>query len=182
MPDYSEWQFQSNIAAVVIFAAYGEALYLAQSMEMGMRIFYYLDKTLPTTPPGKSPRMNLDDEPLADINVNSLGGFIRRFRRELFEEGDIEPEMRSLMRKLEQAVDDRNRLVHTYWWETSALFASPEGREKMLAELNKLITEFRYYDRIIRRLVLTYLAHYNLDPLKITSDKFQGWLSQEKPV
>jgi hypothetical protein len=90
--------------------------------------------------------------------------------------------MRSLMRKLEQAVDDRNRLVHTYWWETSALFASPEGREKMLSELNQLITEFRFYDRIIRRLVLTYLAHYNLDPLKITSDKFQGWLSQEKPV
>jgi hypothetical protein len=88
MAEFPAGQTQTPIYAVVIFAAYGEALYLAQSMEMGMRIFYYLDKTLPTTPPGKSPRMILDDEPLADINMNSLGGFIRRFRRELFEEGE----------------------------------------------------------------------------------------------
>ncbi len=175
-------KFQSGISPFVVFATYGEALYLAQSMEMGMRIFYYLDKTLPVTPPGKSPRFNLDDEPLADINMNSLGGFIRRFRRELFEEGEIEPEMRSLMRKLEKSVDDRNRLVHTYWWECSQQFSTPEGRAAMLVELNELITQFRYYDKIIRRLVLTYLVHYELNPLKINSDKFQGWLAQESQV
>ena len=115
-------KFQTGISPFVVLATYGEALYLAQSMEMGMRIFYYLDKTLPTTPPGKSPRFNLEDEPLSDLSMNSLGGFIRRFRRELFEEGEIEPEMRSLMRKLEKSVDDRNRLVHTYWWECSQQF------------------------------------------------------------
>jgi hypothetical protein len=175
-------QTQSPVYAVVIYAAYGEALYLAQSMEMGMRIFYYLDKTLPTTPPGKSPRMNLDDEPLADINMNSLGGFIRRFRRELFEEGEIDPEMRNLMKKLEQSVDDRNRLVHTYWWERSLQFETDEGRAAMLAELNEMITRFRLYDQVIRRMVLTYLVHYNLDPLKITSDKFQGWYRQAKAL
>jgi hypothetical protein len=175
-------KFQSGISPFVVLATYGEALYLAQSMEMGMRIFYYLDKTLPTTPPGKNPRFNLDDEPLSDLNMNSLGGFIRRFRRELFEEGEIEPEMRNLMRKLEKAVDDRNRLVHTYWWDCSQKFNTPEGRSAMLVELNDLITQFRFYDKIIRRLVLTYFKHYELDPFKVNSDKFQGWLMQETRV
>ena len=52
----------------------------------------------------------------------------------------------------------------------------------MLVELNELITQFRFYDKIIRRLVLTYLNHYELDPFKITSDKFQGWLIQETRI
>jgi hypothetical protein len=86
------------------------------------------------------------------------------------------------VKKLEQAVDDRNRLVHTYWWERSLHFDTHEGRAIMLAELNELITRFRLYDQMIRRMVLTYLTHYKLDPLKITSDKFQGWYKQAKPI
>ena len=111
-----------------LFAAYGEALYLAQSMEVGMRIFYWLDKALPNKPPGKSPRVDFDAEPLPDINVNSLGGFIRQFRRELMEEGGVDAETRTIMRKLEQSADDRNWLVHNFWWERSDRLDSPEGR------------------------------------------------------
>ena len=102
-----------------LYAVFGEALFLAQSMEVGMRIFYWLDKALPNTPPGKNPRIDFDAEPLPDINVNSLGGFIRQFRREMMEEGGVDPETRNTIRQLEQSADDRNWLVHTFWWERS---------------------------------------------------------------
>lgn len=167
-----------TVSKADVYAAYGEALYLAQSMEMGMRIFYYLDKTLPNIPPGKSPRLDFDDESLPEINTNSLGGFIRQFRRELLEEGAIDPQTRSLMRKLEQSVEYRNWLVHTYWWERSSQFNTAEGRAEMLAELQELIAQFRGYDQMICRFVLLYFAHYGLDPLQIASADFQSYLGR----
>jgi hypothetical protein len=165
-----------------IFAAYGEALYLAQSMEVGMRIFYWLDKALPNSPPGKSPRINFDTEPLPDINVNSLGGFIRQFRRELMEEGGIDPETRSIMRKLEQSADDRNWLVHTFWWERSGGLAKPDERAGLLAELQGLVDQFRYNDQLIRRLVLLSLDNVGLRYDQFPSPRFQGYIRGEFTV
>lgn len=162
-----------------LFAAYGEALYLAQSMEVGMRIFYLLDKTLPNTPPGKNPRINFDEEPLPDINVNSLGGFIRQFRREMMEEGGVDAETRNIMRKLEQSADDRNWLVHTFWWERSEILDTPEGRVGLSNELQRVIDQFRYNDQLIRQLVLLCLAHYGFTVDKFSSPKFQKYIRGE---
>ena len=78
------------VTAKEIYAAYGEALSFAQSMETGMRIFYLLDKALPKAPPGKLPRLNFDDETPPDLNINSLGGFIFQFRKEMMEEGTVD--------------------------------------------------------------------------------------------
>jgi hypothetical protein len=165
-----------SVSIVDLFASYGEALYLAQSMEVGMRIFYWLDKTLPKTPPGKSPRIDFDAEPLPDINVNSLGGFIRQFRRELMEEGGVDAETRSIMRKLEQSADDRNWLVHTFWWERSERMDKAEDRAGMLVELQGLVDQFRQNDQLIRRLVLLSLEHYDLTPDKFPSPRFQEYI------
>jgi len=162
-----------------LFAAYGEALYLAQSMEVGMRIFYWLDKALPKSPPGKSPRIDFDTEPLPDINVNSLGGFIRQFRRELMEEGDIDAETRSIMRKLEQSADDRNRLVHTFWWERSGQLDKLDTRASLLAELQGLVAQFRHNDQLIRRLVLICLDNYGLAYDQFPSPRFQVYMRGE---
>jgi len=159
-----------------LYASYGEALYLAQSMEVGMRIFYWLDKALPNKPPGKSPRIDFDAEPLPDINVNSLGGFIRQFRRELMEEGGVDAETRSIMRKLEQSADDRNRLVHTFWWEWSDRLNTKEGRINLLTELHGLVDQFRHNDQLIRRLVLLCLEHYDLTYEQFPSPRFQGYI------
>jgi len=162
-----------------LFASYGEALYLAQSMEVGMRIFYWLDKALPNKPPGKSPRIDFDAEPLPDINVNSLGGFIRQFRRELMEEGGVDAETRTIMRKLEQSADDRNWLVHTFWWERSDRLNTAEGRANLLMELRGLVDQFRYNDQLIRRLVLLCLEHYDLAFEQFPSPRFQGYIRGE---
>lgn len=159
-----------------IFQAYGEALYLAQSMEMGMRIFYYLDKELPAMPPGKKPRIDFDQELPPDINTNSLGGFIRQFRKELLEEGAVDTQMRTLMRKLEQAAEDRNDLVHIYWWQRAPLLHTQEGRAEILAELRTLISQYRGYDEIIRRLVLLILEHFGLLPDEFQSARLQGYI------
>jgi len=164
------------VGIVELFAAYGEALYLAQSMEIGMRIFYWLDKTLPNRPPGKSPRIDFDAEPLPDINVNSLGGFIRQFRREMMEEGGVDAETRNLMRKLEQSADDRNWLVHTFWWERSERLDTPQGRASVLEELHRVVDQFKYNDQLIRRLVLLCLEHYGLAYEQIASPRFQGYV------
>ena len=159
-----------------MFAVYGEALYLAQSMEVGMRIFYWLDKTLPNKPPGKSPRIDFDAEPLPDINVNSLGGFIRQFRREMMEEGGIDTETRNTMRNLEQSADDRNWLVHNFWWERTGLLEKEEDRARVLAELRGVVENFRHNDQLIRQLVLLCLVHFELAPEQIPSPRFQSYI------
>ncbi len=168
---------QSHLISITdLFTVYGEALYLAQSMEVGMRIFYWLDKALPNKPPGKSPRIDFDAEPLPDINVNSLGGFIRQFRREMMEEGDIDAETRNTMRNLEQSVDDRNWLVHTFWWERTDHLDKEEDRVRVLAELRGIVEKFRHNDQLIRLLVLLCLQHYDLTPEQIPSPRFQGYI------
>ena len=159
-----------------VYAAFGKALLLAQSMETGMFIFYWLDKVLPVTPPGKPPRIDYSAEPLSEINMNSLGGCLRQFRREMFEEGTVDVETRSLMRKLEQAAADRNELVHSYGWKRAHLFATQQGREEMLAELDTLIASFRFGNKIVRQLVLLCLESNGLAPQHMTASEFQNYL------
>ncbi len=163
-----------------VYAAYGKVLYLAQSMEMGMRIFYWLDAALPNTPPGKAPRVDFNQEPLPDANINSLGGFIRQFRKELMEEGTVDVQTRAIMRKLEYAVEQRNWLVHYYWAERSSAFESGEGRADMLAELLELLASFLYHDRLIRHMVKLILANYGLQAEQITAESFQSYLRMER--
>ena len=165
-----------HVSLTDLFSVYGEALYLAQSMEVGMRIFYWLDKTLPNKPPGKSPRIDFDAEPLPDINVNSLGGFIRQFRREMMEEGDIDAETRNTMRNLEQSANDRNWLVHTFWWERTGLMANEKDRAQVLTELRGVVEKFRRNDQLIRQLVRLALAHYELTVDHFPSPRFQGYI------
>jgi len=142
-----------------------------------MRIFYWLDKALPNTPPGKSPRVDFDEDPLLEYNVYSLGGFIRQFRKELMEEGTIDTETRGIMRKLEQAVTDRNWLVHSYWGQRTTAIEQEEGRELMIAELQELMENFRYHDLLIRQMVLLLLSHYELTPEEIEPISFQSYIN-----
>lgn len=164
------------VSLTQLYAVFGEALALAQSMEVGMRIFYWLDKALPNTPPGKNPRIDFDAEPLPDINVNSLGGFIRQFRREMMEEGGVDPETRHTIRQLEQSADDRNWLVHTFWWERSEALDTPGGRALVLQELQRVVGQFQYNDQLIRRLVLLCLEHYGFTIDQFPSPKFQKYV------
>jgi hypothetical protein len=163
-----------------LFALYGEALFLAQSMETGMRIFYWLDKKLPEAPPGKLPRIDFTAEPLNDLTMNSLGGFLRQFKRELLNEGTVDVQTRGLMRKLEKTADARNYLVHTYWWERSAQFTTPTGRLEIQRELQGLVEEYRWSNRLIRQLVLLCLGHYGFAPDQFDAEAFQGYLSMSQ--
>jgi hypothetical protein len=160
-----------------LYALYGEALFLAQSMETGMRIFYWLDKRLPEAPPGKLPRIDFTAEPLNDLTMNSLGGFLRQFKRELLNEGTVDVQTRGLMRKLEKTADARNYLVHTYWWDRSAQLTIPAGRAEIQGELTSLVEEYRWSNRLIRQLVLMCVQHYGFSPDQFDSEAFQGYLS-----
>jgi len=171
----------SNVSDSELFAAYGEALYLAQSMENGLRIFYSLDKVLPNLPPGKLPRIDFKEDPLPELSMNSLGGFIRQFRKELADEGTIDSETRSIMRKLENAVIDRNWLVHTYWWDHVDKLGTSTGRANVLAELKQLIWLFRQNNELIRQMILFYLTHTGLSPDQIDSPILHGYLRQNDP-
>jgi hypothetical protein len=164
-------------SASELYALYGEALFLAQSMETGMRIFYWLDKKLPEAPPGKLPRIDFTAEPLNDLTMNSLGGFLRQFKRELLNEGTVDVQTRGLMRKLEKTADARNYLVHTYWWDRSAQLTIPAGRAEIQGELTSLVEEYRWSNRLIHQLVLMCLQHYGFSPDQFDSEAFQGYLS-----
>jgi hypothetical protein len=163
-----------------LYALYGEALFLAQSMETGMRIFYWLDKKLPETPPGKLPRIDFTAEPLNDLTMNSLGGFLRQFKRELLNEGTVDVQTRGLMRKLEKTADVRNYLVHTYWWERSAPLTTPAGRAEIQQELQSLVEEYRWSNRLIRQLVLLCVGHFGFTPDQFDAEAFQGYLSMSQ--
>ncbi len=161
-----------------LLTVYGRALYLAQSMETGMRIFYCLDRALPSAPPGKNPRVDFDAEPLPDATMNSLGGFLRQFRREMMSEGAVDVQTRGLMRKLEQSADYRNWLVHTFWWEHLAQLDSEVGRQAILTELQELIKQFEQHNAMIYRMVLLCLNHYGYAPAQIDAPKFHHYLRQ----
>lgn len=171
---------QSNVSDAELFAVYGEALFLAQSMETGMRIFYWLDKKLPQAPPGKLPRIDFSAEPLNDQTMNSLGGFLRQFKRELLDEGTVDVQTRGLMRRLEKTADARNYLVHSYWWERASQLSTSAGRTEMLAELRGLVEEYRWSNRIIRQLVLLCLSHFGFAPEQFEADEFQGYLAMSE--
>jgi hypothetical protein len=160
-------------------AAFGRAVYLAQAMEIGMRIFYWLDKALPDAPPGKPPRVDFNADPLPEYNVYSLGGFIRQFRKELMEEGTIDTHTRSIMRKLEHAVEERNRLVHNYWGERGLDLESGAGRAAILAELGEMIELFHYHHLLIRHMVVLLLSHYALAPEAIEAVTFQAYFQMK---
>jgi hypothetical protein len=168
---------QPDVSDTDLFAVYGEALFLAQAMETGMRIFYWLDKKLPEAPPGKLPRIDFTAEPLNDLTMNSLGGFLRQFKRELLDEGTVDVQTRSLMRRLEKTADARNYLVHTYWWERAAQISATAERQDLLAELRGLVEEYRWSNRIIRQLVLLCLSHYHFNPEQFEALELQGYLS-----
>lgn len=163
-----------------LYAVYGEALFLAQCMETGMRIFYWLDKKLPEAPPGKLPRINFSAEPLKDLTMNSLGGFLRQFKRELLNEGTVDVQTRSLMHRLEKTADARNYLVHSYWWERATQLETSAGRAEILAELRDLVDEYRWSNRLIRQLVLLCVKHYGFTPEQFEAEEFQGYLAMSE--
>lgn len=167
----------TSLSDTELYSLYGEALFLAQSMETGMRIFYWLDKMLPSAPPGKLPRIDFTAEPLNDLTMNSLGGFLRQFKRELMNEGTVDVQTRGLMRKLEKTADARNYLVHTYWWDRSAQLTTPSGRAEIQRELQELVEEYRWSNRLIRQLVLQCVRHYGFTPNQFAAEAFQGYLS-----
>jgi hypothetical protein len=168
------------ISDAELYAVYGEALFLAQCMETGMRIFYWLDKKLPEAPPGRLPRINFSAEPLNDLTMNSLGGFLRQFKRELLNEGTVDVQTRNLMRKLEKTADARNYLVHSYWWERAAQLSTPAGKAEILAELHDLVKEYRWSNRLIRQLVLQCVEYYGFTPEQFEAEEFQGYLAMSE--
>jgi hypothetical protein len=159
-----------------ILVTYGEALYLAQRMEIGMRIFYCLDRDLPKTPPNGKPRVDFEAEPLPDATQNSLGGFLRQFKREMFDEGTVDQQTRNAMRRLENSADYRNWLVHTSWWDWNPQLATPEGRIRVLAELTELCDRFREHDQTIRYMVRMCVEHFGFQPEQIDSPSFQAYI------
>jgi hypothetical protein len=166
----------SDATLAHILATYGEALYLAQRMEIGMRIFYCLDRDLPKTPPGGKPRVDFEAEPLLDATQNSLGGLLRQFKREMFDEGSVDQQTRNAMRKLENSADYRNWLVHTSWWDWNPQLATPEGRAKVLAEVTDLRDRFLEHDFAIRYMVSLCVEHFGFQPEQIDSPNFQAYI------
>jgi hypothetical protein len=169
----------SDATLTAILATYGETLYLAQRMEIGMRIFYCLDRDLPKTPPAGKPRVDFNTEPLSDATQNSLGGLLRQFKREMFDEGAVDQQTRNAMRKLENSADYRNWLVHTSWWDWNPQLATPEGRTRVLKELIELCDRFRQHDHAIRYMVLLCVEHHGFQPDQIDSPNFQAYIHPE---
>ena len=167
-----------EISVADIYAVYGEALFWAQFMEVGLRIFYDLEKALQAAPPGRLPKLDLDREPLSEINTVSLGGYVRKFRREVEQEGSLDEAMRQTIRQFERTADERNWLIHTYWWERGPQLASAGGRARAQTELRRLTERFQRNSKIIRQLVLACLAHYGLTPAQINSRRLDEYLRE----
>ena len=59
--------------------------------------------------------------------------------------------------RLRHAVTERNRLMHSYFWDSAVKFASADGREAMIAELQEAADFLSSFDDELNEILQTWL-------------------------
>jgi hypothetical protein len=80
------------------------------------------------------------DARLAENFQSTFGALVTKFA------GLSESAHTQLLKQLEKAADDRNKLAHQYFWDRAAQFCSNEGRAQMIEELVSLGNGFESLD------------------------------------
>lgn len=117
-----------------VYAHYGLAMYLAQSVERGLSMVVSLVETT-----NGATTWDFDAR-LAECYAMTFGELVTRFSA-------LPPASHlDLASRLRLAVGDRNMLAHQYFWDRAVSFNVTEGRGKMLTELQRMQAEFEAID------------------------------------
>ena len=124
-----------------VYARFGLAIYSAQCLERELAMLLAASGT-----PEYFTAWDYDDR-LAGNFDSTFGALVTMFA------GMAGPSDKPLLVELEKAVEERNELVHGYFWNRSVEFTSTDGRTQMLEELNMLVKSFDSLDTRISALV-----------------------------
>jgi|SRR5579859_272265 len=117
-----------------VYAQFGLAIYTAQCLERGLAMLLAASEN-----PEYFTAWDYDDR-LASNFDSTFGTLVRMFAE------TAGPSDQPLLAELEQALRNRNELVHGYFWNRSVEFVSRDGRAKMLEELATLVKFFDSLD------------------------------------
>jgi hypothetical protein len=134
------------------FAFFGRAMYSAQCLERALAMCLAFQDEI-------GPFSAWDyDARLAENFRSTFGELVTRFN-------EISAKKHSaLSAQLEQAVTDRNHLVHHYFWQRAVQFGSTAGRAEMLVELRELGNRFEVLDDNLNDLTQKNLERRGLEP------------------
>jgi hypothetical protein len=107
-----------------VYAHYGLAMYLGQTLEKGVLNVL----TMAQTAASESPTTATWDRFFATNAELTLGMLLREIAPHMLEENELFEALRS-------ALTDRNRLAHNFFWDHAPAFLDFAGRERMLEEL-----------------------------------------------
>jgi hypothetical protein len=113
-----------------VFAHYGLATYLAYVLERGL---VNALTTVYGPGPTKLTAAQLEER-FEDLSQKGLSGLLTTLR-----DAGLSAE---LVTVVQAALEDRNRLVHHFFWDHALDFASEEGCHRMLAELTEVEHRF----------------------------------------
>jgi len=158
-------------AAAPIMWAYGLAVYHAQMFEGGARRLLSVSIC-----ERKKERLSA-----TDVSIDNLQND-KRLRRVFQNALKLEHFTEIEKRKVDKAIDTRNRLVHAYWDEKHIKAAlTPKGREWLVSDLLKLKEQFREADRIMTSLIDQYLSQYGTSLDAFSPPISEIWQSDEEP-
>jgi len=131
-----------------LYEAFGLAMYQAQSLEREIAIL------LVTAQAGRPSRLTLFQ--LEDLYEKSfrrtLGPLIHAVRREI-------PLHVNLEKRLFDALETRNFLVHNYFWERAGEVQTTEGRASMIKELRQFADDFDRLDNELTPISSAWARH-----------------------
>jgi len=145
-----------------VYGYFGRAAYEAQCLEKQIAIL------LSYVCPGKPDKITGSryDELLETSLEQTFGALVKDLTSKVPLPTDINA-------KLKLAVEGRNWLAHNYWWDRASEFTSSAGRQKMVAELDELISLFSELDRFLTEMVRDWAFRHG-----ITQDDFDASLNE----
>lgn len=141
-----------------VYAHYGLAMYSAQSLEKAICILL----TAETSDPKTMTKSDYD-RILKSYFDKTFGVCIKKLNTTI----EITPKLEE---RLQNALEKRNLLAHTYFWDRAAHFMREDGRNYMIRELNEITDFFEKLDSEISE-----INHKWLSKLGISED----WIEKQ---
>lgn len=138
-----------------VFATYGLAMYQAQILERGLiNLLLLLELT-----PSQNTRRDYDV--LAQtLDKRTAGALMKRLRKAI----NVDD---ATIRLLENALDTRNHLAHSFFYKNAAAFTTTKGKQQMLSFCDEARLQFIQADLVLSTLTDLLLELNGIDRAKI---------------
>lgn len=140
-----------------VFAYYGRAMYCGQVLEKAIGVM--LSSVYAPTSPEQMSKYRYDDLRQEHLNSKKTLGVLLSIFRQRAQPQDIS----AIEDKLTIALEKRNWLAHSYWWDRALEFNTPDGRESMLSELEETTLLFEKITESLEQITSLFLYSKGID-------------------